>query len=282
MINATAELGVPFSVIALASESLKLTTPGKTQALDMLEELAKMETHPQAMVVHGAVLQKRGKLKEALKFFEKAMEITEPIPSNAFVDFSLAGRIPHPWAAYGALKGQMQERDAAFKALETGAHEYESIEALWLIAQGAGQSKYWDKYVDYMTKLGMSGDPLASFQLGVFYLKQFYDETKRGAHPGVLTRLASFLGLTDSGLRPLAMEWLRIAAHYGHPRSALLIAGLLREDQKLKEGARYLDVAEKHKSCSESAKRMRDCFLDRDAVINLESELPKKAYDVTS
>lgn len=278
MLMVSADLGSIFAVVALASDYLKLTTPGRSLALVHLEAYAKQQNDPQTMVAHGIVLRKRGQQEEAMKFFEKAMEMTEPAPSNPFIDFTLSGRIVQPWAAYGSLKGDMGDKEAARKALEIGALVYENVGAIKLFAQNLGSSEDRGKYVEYMTKLAMLGDEKACFQLGSFYLKQFYEETKNGASKGIFHRLASLLRLEDLGPRSLAIEWFRIAAEYGHSRSALLAAGLLREDQKFKEGVLYLDTAEQDQSCSESARSMRDCFLNLDVSIDLESELPTETY----
>lgn len=282
MLQLTANLGDMFSIAAVASDSLKLTKPGRTPTLDMLGEIAKLGIDPHMMVVHGTILQKRGQLEEASKLFEKAMEMSGPIRSNEFIDFTLSGRIVQPWAAYGALKGDMGDHEAARKSLEIGALEYENAEALKVLAQGVGMSKDWGKFVEYMTKLAMTGDAQACFQLGSFYLKQFYQETEKGASRGILTHLASLLRLKDPGPRSLAIEWFRLAAEYGHSRGALLAAGLLREDQNFKEGVLYLDTAEEDKSCSKSAQSMRDCFLNPDVSIDLRSELPTKTYNAAA
>lgn len=279
MVHRTCELGVPSSINFVATGSLKLTTPKRTEVLDKLEVNANRGDDPQAMVIHGTILQKRGQLKEASELFEKAMEISEPVPSMFIKEFTLHGRVVQPWAAYGAIKGNMGDQKAARKALEIGAQEYENVQALKLLGQSAGFSKDWDKYLECITKVAMTGDAEACFYLGSFYLKQHYEESKENASKGMLTRLASFLRLADQGPRSLALEWFRVAAEYGHPRSALIAAGLLREDRKFKEGVLYLDTAQQDKSCSESAKSMRYCFLDRDATIDLQSELPTKTYE---
>ncbi|KAK2755783.1 hypothetical protein FQN54_005933 [Arachnomyces sp. PD_36] len=278
MLTQAAKLGDPLAVPAMSTEALKLANPRTTATLASLEKLAKSEHDARSMVMHGLILQKRGQMEEASALFKRAMELSYPIKSNTFLEHTMGGRIPQPWAAYGSIRGVMGDNEAAEKATEIGALEYENIDALGLLAYGAGVKKDWDKYVEYTTKIAMHRDIEAAFHLGVFYLKQFYEEEKANVPQGLLSRLSTFLRLSDLGKRSLALEWFRFAAEAEHPRAALLVAALLREDRQFKEGALFLGIAEQDPDCFETARKLRDCYLDRGTVIDIKAELPTGTY----
>ena len=272
----TARADVPVAVCIIAIESLTLATPNRTKTLDKLESLAKKGDNPQVMVLHGLILQKRGQKEEALEWFERAYSISKPKPEKPFLDFTLGGVISPPWAVYGSLKGSMGDKETAQKALEIGALEYGSPEALGLIAKGAKMSKDWDKFIKYTTIVAMSGNPDACFQLGTYYIKQFIGKFDGGQEKpkGLFTRLASFLLPPDTReSRLLGMEWLRIAAAYGDTRSSVVLAILLREDGNYRDGYQYLRAAEGDERLSAMATELRSLYRDKEAVFDVEQFL---------
>ncbi|KAM5460220.1 hypothetical protein MferCBS49748_007764 [Microsporum ferrugineum] len=228
-------------------------------------------TDPLQVVISGQIRLEKGDLENAAQEFKKAMAMSKPVEAPDSFDALFPTKVRQPWEAYGSVMQSLGNHDAANEAYTIGATEYDSSQAHKLLLSTILQSGDLIKYEEYLTKVAMGNDILACYQLGNLYLTLYLMQRelgKRGSGRNKEeTQLASRYTKDES--RQLATEWYEIAIAGGHAQAALVMAGLLRQQNKHEEGLRYLELAEANSGHSERTAKLRGSWHDVQFTVDL-------------
>ncbi|KAJ5738013.1 hypothetical protein N7493_001168 [Penicillium malachiteum] len=279
------------AVVTIARSQVSDTevpAPGKNSWLTETEKLAN-EGYPPAMLLQAKILGVRGDLEGALEMLEKKiMPFLTPSPRRpiAFQDITLNGLLPSPYqlqavilAATGQRLDSETHRDAADKALQIAAMQYNDVQALLDYACLMMSEHKLDVYEECMSKAATAGNAKACL-----YLANYYYLTYMGRYPTQgeqkPTRdnpdpVATWKPITPSEAskatelttwgpkyyfsifkkmfrtsmsRPeyytLARDWYQLAYHHGEHRAAFMAALIDRELGLLHNGRIFLEHAQ--------------------------------------
>lgn len=203
-------------------------------------------------------------------------------------------------ARYDAIHNDPEARRKSDEAIKTAAIEYHDPDALMEYAFMMMNEKNLDMYEEAMTKAATAGNGKACFFLANFYYLTFHgkyltrgERAKEYASGGALlsnentkaksstptsvsekqvsplwTWVTSFFGqsMKREEYRALAKDWYQLAFAHGNKRAAFMMALLLREDDDLVEGFKYLEDAEmeKDKDFADRLLELKANWLEKD------------------
>ena len=280
VIQRLADAGEPISVIYLVNQLLRFTGPiKKTPTVAKLESIAMKGEIPQAMVVHGLILQRGNRMEEAISWFEKAMTVSKPVTPTQSIDALLFFKIPQAWKAYGSAKSDMGDLESARKAVAVGAFEYDNEIAYSLLAPDALRAGDLEKYEQCLTKAAMGDDPKSCYELGNLYLATYLANERRNS-----TRLGEESSSPQDAIycgafskkykiheyRKLAVEWYEVAIAGGYSRAAIVMALMLRDERELDKGLEYLSLAKKDPECVHTVGFLQRSWRQDDFKVDLQ------------
>lgn len=246
------------------------------QILKNLRTIAEEGKIPQAMVLRGKELEQKGHYEQAAGWYEKAMAASKPV-SDGSIDIFLRSKVPQPWEAYSSIKEMLGEHDEAKRAINIGVEKYETLSAYRQALPDVLDSGDFGKYETFLTKCAMAGDALSCHQLGNLYLTIYLARVASKGNNSKTSVDAQDLKFADKyptpELRELAVEWYRIAAAAGQGKSALVLAGLFRQENKLDMGMEYLDLASQDPQCKKALVSLRKRWHDTEAKIDIRKDL---------
>ncbi|ODH52933.1 hypothetical protein GX48_00801 [Paracoccidioides brasiliensis] len=282
-----AESMEPFAILYIVNRQFAAGPIKRTVLIDYLEYFAQRHL-VDAMVLYGQILHERhNRTEEALVLFTAAMEISVPTARETdSLDqdlYSVLG-IPQAWEMYASVKATTGDKQGIREAVEMGAFKLDHPTAFKFLAKIVAEEGHLDKYEEYMTKAAMDCDAEACHELGSFYLELYYDGKGRDKPPGpskgqdVCPKDLVARKYTNRELLQNAIDWLEIASTGGWGPSALIMATLLREEEKPHKGLRYLKIAEEDENSASRAKEVRLIYLDKTFKLNIEQEILSKQF----
>ncbi|KAF3483509.1 uncharacterized protein GIQ15_02833 [Arthroderma uncinatum] len=228
-------------------------------------------TEPLQAVIIGQGLLDKGDLENAARRFKQAMDISKPVDKPESFDALFPTSVQQPWEAYGSVMQSLGQQDAAKEAYSVGATQYDNSRAYKLLLQDILQSGDLVKYEEYLTKVAMGNDIPACYQLGNLYLTLYLmkSDSKESKPGGDKEETLLESRYTKDESQKLAIEWYEIAVAGGHAQAALVMAGLLRQQNKREQGLRYLQIAEANPNYSERAAGLRGSWQDEQFTFDI-------------
>lgn len=227
------ELGEKTATFTLVLEATKAGMLNDFPApLQRLGILAKQENDPEAMIVLGQVLFSQGKVKEALKWLQKAT--SPPIGS---LQVSGAG---DALVTEGVILFGLGDKEGAEIAYKKAALELDEPAGYYHLSQ-LQEPGSPDQEI-YLLKAASSGIPEACHNLGVLHRARMEEE---GEEPKSIDEYG------------MSREWFQIAAAEGFGLSMLNLATMHKYIGEEEEAWRWLESAENTTDAREQAVKMR-------------------------
>ncbi|KAJ6032651.1 hypothetical protein N7540_003383 [Penicillium herquei] len=288
----------------------EVPAPGKNSWLVEVEKLAN-EGYPPALLLQAKIIGIRGDLEGAMEILEKKiMPFLNPSQRRpiAFEDITLNGLLPSPYqlqavilAAMGQQLDSQSHRDAADKALQVAATQYNDVQALLDYACLMMSQDKLDVYEECMSKAATAGNPKACL-----YLANYYYLTYMGRYPthgeqkptrnnpdpvanwepitpsedskatelttwGLKYYLSHFKNLFRASMSrseyyTLSRDWYQLAYHHGEYRAAFMAALIDRELGLLHNGRIFLEQAQMQNDplYREKLEELKDRWYDKD------------------
>lgn len=155
-----------------------------------------------------------------------------------------------PWQVYEDVNRKLGNDNAADKAIETAAREYQDPQALLTLAGRHMKDGDLENYEACMSKVASTGNADACRKLANFYyltylgryLRRGEDATQKQQKKNWLSSIFGRMLSPDDYLN-LAREWYELACTHGSHDAALTMSLLLRLDGKFNLGKQYLEMA---------------------------------------
>lgn len=240
-----------------------------------LRSIAEEGKVPQAMVLQGKYLERKGQYLHAAEWYEKAMAASKPVADG--IDKFFNYEVPQPWEAYRSIKEKLGEHEEAKRALAIGMEEYGTLGAYKQGLPDSLNSGDFTKYEALLNKCAMMGDETSCHELGNLYLSVYLtrgasgDSSSKTSVDSQNMKFASKYPTPE--LIELAVEWHKIAAAAGNGQSALVLAGLFRQENKLDLGMEYLNLASQDSRCKEASRLLREQWNDTETKVDIKKYL---------
>lgn len=251
---------------ALATGTLK--NPKIASCLTLLTDLAG-QGYPQAVLLQGQILEREGKRRETLHFYQEWTEVyAEARQSPPFSESMDAPSLANISKGLARLRFRFGDRAGAEEALREAPLVYDDPVAYHHLAVDFTKPGSED-YNSYLIKAAAAGQVKAAQELGSLYVRISRHGTVletpnlwNSNGPCKVSDAPSLPGLPTSqplpqeeilSLRATAMEWYAVAATSGITDSQVCLALLLRAAGRADEGFTWLLSASKSENAEEWA-----------------------------
>lgn len=243
---------VRFATIISATRILDKATTAPTSSVpfNRIEYLALQMRDPVSMTLHARVLILRKQYNEALTLMEEVMGVIRPVTTSRPSQDKHFPLDMAPWQVYEDVNRKLGNDNAADKAIETAAREYQDPQALLTLAGRHMKDGDLENYEACMSKVASTGNADACRKLANFYYLTYLGRYPRRGEDATQKQqkknwLSSIFGrmLSPDDYLNLAREWYELACTHGSHDAALTMSLLLRLDGKFNLGKQYLEMA---------------------------------------
>lgn len=275
-----------FATIISATRILdKATTAPKSSiALNRIEYLALQVRDPVSMTLHARVLILREQYNEALALIEEVMRVIRPVTTSRPSQDKHFPLDMAPWNVYEEVNRKMGNDDAADKAVETAAREYQDPQALFRLAGRHMKDGDLENYEACMSKAASTGNADACRKLANFYYLTCLGHYPRRGEDATEQKqrqqqeqqkkswISSFFGrmLSPDDYLNLAREWYELACTHGSHDAALTMSLLLRLDGKFDFGKQYLEMAAQKPGLASAIRGYRVNWDNKELTMNVD------------
>lgn len=180
---------------------------------------------PEALTLHGQLLEKENQPTQARTLYEKALQIPWVYQYSAQARHPAQLPIMSPWNALGYLlqhSADAAAREKAKWAFEQGAKKGD--DPLSCFAYAAFLDRNSAEWLKYTSKAAASGHREAMFQLALFYRDISGDSAQITQTSSLKQALDWLLSWRKDSAEKLAVEWFEAAGLAGHKAALLQLA----------------------------------------------------------
>lgn len=276
-----------FATIISATRILDKATTAPTSSIpfNRIEHLALQMRDPVSMTLHARVLIFREQYNEALALMEEVMGVIRPVTTSRPSQDKHFPLDMAPWQVYEDVNRKLGNDDAADKAIEIAAREYQDPQALFTLAGRHMKDGDLENYEACMSKAASTGNADACRKLANFYYltclgrypRRGEDATqqKQEQEPQQQKKkgwVSSFFGrmLSPDDYLNLAREWYELACTHGSHDAALIMSLLLRLDGKFDLGKKYLEMAAQKPGLASAIRGYRVNWDNKELTMNVD------------